>query len=137
MAILRYATQSNATGAALTSALITKGEDYTFKSIKRILAAADVGNAAGQTQHANGCLVVQFSGAIIKDVVHFSVFRPGGGWNRIADNIYAAAAANVFNTGWAISADGASLLLRDQGTGAPGLLVAGDFIQALVVLGNV
>ena len=90
MAILRYANQTNpnpAGAAGLTSAIIVQGLDYTLKVINRVLASSDnnnhgdIGTAAGQTRDgtgggAPGCLVAQFQGMIIKDVVSFSVFRP-------------------------------------------------------------
>jgi hypothetical protein len=138
MAILRYAKQGNATGAALVSALIVHGQDYTLKSIKRTLTAADVGANAGQTQHANGCLIAQFQGAKIKDVIHFSVFHlDGAEWNIIFDGKHNPAdASHRSSIGWKLSADSSSLYVRDRSNNAATLLTAADYIQALIVLGN-
>ena len=144
MAILRTFTQLNTVGAALTSANtppITIGEDYSFKFVSRVFAAADIGNAAGQTQNANGAIVATFSGAIIKGIVNLDVYRPNGVWNMLIENIYPTGAlGNFMSLSWQIvnntSANTSTLLIRDGAAGAPGQLAANDFIQALVVLGN-
>ena len=132
MAIIRCATQTNATGAALTSAVVVDGRDYTLKSIKRVLAAADVGNGAGQTQNAAGLLVAQFVGATVKDVVNFSIYRPSGGdpvWTQLLDGFYAGDA--LLSVSWTVKGNG--LYLRET-TNA--ILATGDIIQFLVVVGN-
>ena len=140
MSMMRYAVKENATGVALTSALIIDGKDYTFKSIKRVLAAEDVGNGAGQTQHAAGCLVAQFAGSLVKDVVNFSVYRPlaGGdavGWISLIDGWHNPLdLTHLFKVSWK-AAEG-SLRLRDFGNNAAVQLVAGDILQFLVVTGN-
>lgn len=160
MAILRYAPVTNTINPAGAMTIantlpITSGEDYVLKVIRRNLTAGDIGNNAGQTQDnaqpANtptaGCLIAQFSGAIIKDVLTFEIYRPGSGgagvppnpgtgWNRVLDNFYIAAAANVTSIAWRISADGSALYLKDAATNATNQLAAGDFVLALLVLGN-
>ena len=56
MSIVRTSIVDNQTGAALTAsgASVTQGQDYTLKTIKRQIRAADVGTAAGQTGYAPG-----------------------------------------------------------------------------------
>lgn len=142
MSIIRYASQANITGAALVSALIIDGADYALKSIKRILAAADIGNGAGQTYDATGggapgCLVATISGSLIKDVVSFDVSRPtvadGRTYYKKIDGLFATS-TNSYQ--WTLSADQKSLYIFDASTNAAARLVAGDIIQFLIVTGN-
>lgn len=152
MAILRYAIQGNSTGAALTSALITQGKDYALKTIRRTLTAADVGANAGQTQDngeldSSGCLVAQFSGALIKEVLAFDVYRPGSngegvapnpgtGWSRTINNFSDGDAGHISSYAWRISTDGSSLYLKDSSTDAGTQLAANDFVVVSLLLGN-
>jgi hypothetical protein len=137
MAIVRYATKGNATGAVLTSALIKDGKDYTLKCIVRKLAAADVGNGAGQTQEANGCLVAQIQGAVFKDIIHCSIIRNAliAGWNAIGDG-YHSQIGDAQTLGWKISADGKSLYVKDSTANADAQVVADDTIYILALVGN-
>jgi hypothetical protein len=137
--VVRYATVTNTTGAALTSALLVDGKEYALRSVKRTFVAADIGAGAGQTQHANGCLIAQFSGCFIKDVVHFSMFRDlsADGFLDILDGFHNVAnVAHLFQVGWKIGTDGQSLYLRDAGNNAATQLVAADILQVLVLTGN-
>lgn len=133
MAIIRCATQTNTTSKALTSAVVVDGRDYTLKSIKRVLAAADIGDGAGQIQNASGCLIAQFVGANVKDVVNFSVYRPEEAdeviWTQLLDGYYTD--SKLLSVSWAVKDNG--LYLREFFNK---LLKAGDIIQFLVVVGN-
>lgn len=154
--VLRYGTVNNTTGAAITTPSVvnlTTGQDYALTAVKRPLAAADVGANAGQTRHASGLFVVNFTGKLIKDVVSFNVYRPlttaaaiGGKPLNIPLTGYVMSNANppVAPTNlnqsvgwtWCISANGLSLILRDSASNADGQLIAGDVITALLVTGN-
>lgn len=154
MAILRYATQTNPTpagAAGLTSALIVQGLDYTLKVINRILASSDnnnhgdIGTAVGQTRDnagggAPGCLVAQFQGSIIKDVVSFDVFRPvvagGRTFYRRLDGSVDGAAAHHSIYEWTLSNDRQSLYVYDLSANAASYLRGGDLLKFLIVLGN-
>ena len=154
MAILRYAIQTNPTPAAaagLTSALILQGQDYTLKNIRRVLASSDnnnhgdIGTAAGQTRDAigggaPGCLIAQFQGATIKDVVSLTFYRPvvagGRTFYRMMDNFYTATAGQISQYEWTVSTDGVSLYVYDASNNAACYLAGGDIVQALVVVGN-
>jgi hypothetical protein len=137
--VIRYGAVTNTTGAVLTSALLVDGKEYSLRAVKRTFAVADIGANAGQTQHAAGCLVAQFSGCFIKDVIHFSMFRDLGadGFLDILDGFHSIAnVGHLFQVGWKIGVDGQSLYLRDAGNNAATLLVANDILQALVLTGN-
>jgi hypothetical protein len=111
--IVKYNTVDNTTGAPLTEALQTFGQNYEVRKMRRIFRAADIGTASGQTRDATnptkGCLVAQFKGALIKEVdfdfyratvatvtsfntklPHFSIDEDGvlialTGWNAVYD----------------------------------------------------
>jgi hypothetical protein len=154
MAILRYANQTNpnpAGAAGLTSAIIVQGVDYTLKVINRVLASSDnnnhgdIGTGVGQTRDnagggAPGCLVAQFQGAIIKDVVSFSVFRPAVAGGRTfyqrLDGILDGQAGHQSLYEWTLSTDRQSLYVYDLSANAASFLAGGDMLKFLVVLGN-
>ena len=88
MAILRQAVLQNATGAVLTHGLLEDGQDYKLLSIKRILAAADIGEDPGQTQHAGGCLIGSIEGGHMVDILWSKVLRTSDSWqHKIPDLI--------------------------------------------------
>ena len=154
MAILRYANQTNpnpAGAAGLTSAIIVQGLDYTLKVINRVLASSDnnnhgdIGTGVGQTRDnagggAPGCLVAQFQGAIIKDVVSFSVFRPAVAGGRTfyqrLDGILDGQAGHQSLYEWTLSTDRQSLYVYDLSANAASYLAGGDLLKFLIVLGN-
>ena len=154
MAILRYANQTNpnpAGAAGLTSAIIVQGLDYTLKVINRVLASSDnnnhgdIGTGVGQTRDnagggAPGCLVAQFQGMIIKDVVSFSVFRPAVAGGRTfyqrLDGILDGQAGHQSLYEWTLSTDRQSLYVYDLSANAASYLAGGDLLKFLIVLGN-
>ena len=88
MAILRQAVITNTTGGVLTTALLEDGQDYKLLSIKRILAAADIGEDPGQTQHAGGCLIGSIEGGHMVDILWADVLRTSDSWqHKIPDLI--------------------------------------------------
>jgi hypothetical protein len=125
--------------APLTSALKVDGKDFTLKVIRRDFVAADIGVNAGQTQHADGCLVAQIQGAHIDSVVHFSIFRTDGTqWHNIMDGKISPdrTPANIQKIGWKISNDKLSLYARDGGNNVAVQLVANDYIYVFMLVSN-
>lgn len=153
---IRYGTLTNTTNAAITTASVVNlstGQDYALMGVKRPLASADIGTNTGQTRSGNGLFVVNFTGKFIKEVIAFNVYRPlataasiGGKAVNIPLTGFAMSDANVptvptnlnmvIGWTWCISADNTSLILRDSATTAPGQLIAGDVVTALLVTGN-
>lgn len=140
--VVRYADITNTTGAVLTPAtgLITYGKEGGSKFFKRTFAAADIGNAAGQTIDATnpalGCLLVTIAGATIKEIGAFQLFRPtvvrGSTFNI---SPFSTTAPLVYAYGFRISADGQSVYVLDNG--AAGVqIIAADFIQFELIFGN-
>lgn len=123
VAIVRHTTVTNKTNAALTSAWVNDGTDYAFKTIERILVNADIGTGIGQLSHANGCLVAQFSGCRIEDVINISAFHVDNEWSIDVTNLVS----------WRIEGlHSYSLYMK-----APvNVLVGGDNLRALVLTGN-
>jgi hypothetical protein len=140
--VIRYADVINATGAVLTptTGLVIEGKDGSLKSFTRVLAAIDVGTEAGKTRDATdptgGCLVCTVKGAKIKKVKVFQMFRTAAATNQNFNYFQLATAAHFFKYGWRISADGYSLYLHDAGSDATTFLVAGDFFEVELILGN-
>lgn len=140
--VIRYTDVTNTTGAVLTTAtgLIIDGKDGSLKEFRRVLAAIDVGPEAGKTRDGTdptgGCLVCTVKGAKIKAVTGFQMFRPAAATNATFNYFQVATAAQFFKYGWRISADGYSLYLHDAGSDATTFLVAGDFIDVQLILGN-
>lgn len=61
--IIRYSTVNGGAAVLDTStSLVSSGQDLQMRLMKRTFTAADIGGAAGQTQHAAGALVATVSG---------------------------------------------------------------------------
>lgn len=133
---VRYSTITNGTGAVVVAggAPINQGQDYAAECVDRLLAAADVGAGAGQTQHAAGMIFAEFKGAVIKKVISASIVRTAGGF----DYFFLGTDAVTANIGFSITnASGVSTLrIKDSATGAAGFMAAGDHIVVVVELGN-
>jgi hypothetical protein len=133
-ASVRYKVVTNTTGAALTAAGIVgnDGDDKQYKVIARRLTAADIGNAAGQTQNATGALVYALpegSKAASVLLVKGVTYRNG----RMIDNLVNAAAANIPN--FAYRQVGLNIVVLDTaGTGMQ--LAADDLVVVELVIGS-
>lgn len=154
MADIRYGIITNSTPAAaagLTSALLIDGTDLSLKAISRTLASSDnnnhgdIGTGVGQTRDnrgggAPGCLIFQTAGALILDVLNFSVFRPvvagGRTFYRRIDGAIDGAAAHHSIYQWSLSTDKKSLYIFDLSAHAASYLAGGDILKFLVVTGN-
>jgi hypothetical protein len=133
---VRYSSITNGTGAAVVAggALINQGQDYAAECVNRVLAAADIGNAAGQTQHAQGMIFAEFQGALIKKIISVSIMRTAGGFAKFFTGSDAVAALPGFSI---TNAAGVSTLrLNDTATGAGGQLAAADEVIVILELGN-
>lgn len=82
MAIIRQAVITNTTGGVLTQGILEDGRDTKLLAIKRALAAADIGEAEGQTQHAGGCLIGTIEGGHMLDILWGEVLRTNDSWQH-------------------------------------------------------
>jgi hypothetical protein len=119
--VIRYSTVTNTTGAVLTTALVADGKEYALKAVTRTFAAADIGNAVGQTQNATGALAAQFQGSVIKDVLEFQLFRAN------------SPIGSAQNIDYILSPDLKSIYAHDGGAID---IQAGDSLRMLLVTGN-
>lgn len=135
VASVRHTEFTNATGAVVVAggATVEKGQDYGLEVVSRTLAAIDVGNGAGKTQHAAGMIFAEFKGVTIKSVPSIEVYRVAGGVTYKFTYLTDARAY----PGYIIStANGVSTLrFRDGGAGN-GLLLAADIVVMTVEVGN-
>src|SRR6266404_2191536 len=49
-------------------ALADNGEELASQRVRRVFKGSDIGTSAGQTRHADGCLVAQFSGSRVQAI---------------------------------------------------------------------
>jgi hypothetical protein len=135
VASVRHSEFTNTTGAVVAAggATVEKGQDYGFEVVSRTLAAADVGNGVGQTQHAQGMIFAEFQGVTVKSVTSLEVYRVAGGVTYKFTYLTDARAY----PGYIIStANGVTTLrFRDGGAGN-GLLLANDIVRMSVEVGN-
>ena len=144
--VVRYSLVTNPTGAVLTTAPANAGDELASQYVKRVFAAIDIGAQAGKTQDTAsnptlGCLVAQFSGSRIIDVSHWALFRPLAATNAtIFKRLVIGTGANTANIGWNVNYNPqtgiSSLYLLDAAAGAPGLIIANDYVIACVLLGS-
>lgn len=141
--VVRYADITNTTGAVLTPAtgLITYGKEGGSKFFKRTFAAADIGNAQGQTIDATnpalGCLLVTIAGATIKEIGAFQLLRPiAVRGNTFNFPLFSTVVPTFFAYGFRISPDGQSVYVLDNGSAAGVQIIANDFIQFELIFGN-
>lgn len=148
--VVKYSVVKNTTGAVLTSALtdVAGGQQYNLNVIKRVFAAADIGNAAGQTQNAAGCLVGQVEGCRILSVVSMMLVRPAaqaaGSVQDVILNSVTGTTANppVFQTynksQFIISPDGSKVYYSCVSQNAGGNInaAAGDYLVLTLATGN-
>jgi|SRR5690349_11660121 hypothetical protein len=137
-AVVRHSTFTNTTGAAVVAggASLEMEKNYSAHTREITLAAADVGNAAGQTQNAAGMLVAEVEGADIKRVVSVQVFRLAN--NFLMQVIPAVAADPNLTYGTRIiDVNGVSTLrLLDSTAAGAGRLAAGDIVVINFLVGN-
>jgi|SRR6185437_1532705 len=134
---IRHIELGNTTGAAIAvgGASTQVGQDYTSIVVRRTLAAADVGTGAGQIRHAQGMLMAEVYGGIIKGIISLEVFRPGANGFFYKFNYLTDATAN---DGYSIVTDArgvSTLRLRDGGAGN-GILAANDLVVMVLEVGN-
>lgn len=136
-ASIRYTTLRNATGDVITLDTVYSedGKDYGIKVFRRIFSAADVGTDAGKTRHANGCPLVWVSGATIREVLSFQLFRPGVdgdvGWNFVQ----MATTNQYFKYGYKNNSQG-GLYFKDWGSDATTQVAENDFVVFSILIGN-
>lgn len=139
-ATVRYKSVLNTTGEVLYPGDIpTKdGDDKQFRIVRRVLAAADIGDEEGQTQHnPDGALVCAIS--LTENVLSVTgrTYRNG----VLIDGTVFGGAAHVNITQSAIRyfvSDGATLRhirVRDLGTVAQTQIAAGDVIVVELITG--
>jgi hypothetical protein len=136
--VVRHTELTNATGAAVVAggALVSSGQDYASETVTRTLAAADIGTAAGQTQHASGMIFAEFKGATIKSVTLEIQRDAAGDGTGFFYNFYYLTDARAYVGYQIVTENGVStLMVRDGGAGN-GLLIATDKIIATIELGN-
>lgn len=134
---LRHVELSNTTGAAIAvgGASTKIGQDYSGIVLRRTLTAADVGTGAGQIRHAQGMLMGEIYGGVVKGIVTLQIFRPGA--NGFFYKFDYLTDANA-NDGYSIvtSATGISTVrFRDGGAGN-GILAANDLVVMTIEVGN-
>jgi len=135
VASVRHMVFTNATGAVVAAggATVEKGQDYAAHTISRTLAAIDVGNTAGKTQHASGMIFAEFAGVAAKAVLSISVFRAGVLFMAGGDSATTVVAKPKYTitTGNGVS----TVRLIDTAAGV-GLLAADDVVVMAIAVGN-
>lgn len=142
--VVRYASVLNSTGAVFTitneKGLIDMGKNYGIKTFRRTFAAADIGTDAGQTRDTTdpttGCLLVQITGALIKDIVSWQLFRPTTAANQSFNQVMYATADHYFKHGWRVTGQRQALYLFDMGDDASTRIAANDFVVFSLLIGN-
>jgi hypothetical protein len=134
---IRHLSVVNSTGRVLLSSDIPNdgGDEKQVLSYHRTLSAADIGDNAGQTRHADGCLLFVLPTNLKNLCVQILTYRiSNNGETRIlidsqttADHYflvnYTKNALNEFR-------------IRDLGDDASTHLVAGDVVECIVVAGS-
>lgn len=138
--------QINGAAALLTTASADNGDEFAVQHVKRVFTAADIGGNAGQTRDAAsnptlGCLVAQFSGSRIRDIINLNLYRPVAGANVTNFNtIIFGTGANTTAIGWNVIYNAqtgiSSIYILDTAAGAPGRIAAADWIEFDVLLGD-
>lgn len=134
---IRHIELGNTTGAviAVGGASTQIGQDYSGQVIRRTLTAADIGTGAGQIRHAQGMLMAEVYGGLIKGVISLEVFRPGANGFFYKFNYLTDATAN---DGYSIVTDsrGVSTLRLRDGAAGNGVLAANDLVVIVIEVGN-
>ncbi len=145
--VIRDSQIFNTTGAPLGLANCDNADELAEVTEKRTFAAADVGVGADQTRDAatnptQGCLCAQFSGSRILEVEISLIYRMQAGPNvtTFATPVIGVVAANTPATGYNVIYNPnlrlSYIYIFDNAAGAPGQIVAADWINLRVRLGN-
>lgn len=141
--VVRY-TAINGGLALLTTALANNGDEFASQKVKRTFLAADVGTGAGQTRDATnpavGCLVAQFTGSRIRDIINLQL------WKNVVTNttsfrtLVVGATTDTLNLGVRVSYNAvtgvSSIYILDKAAGAGGQIVADSWVTMDVLLGD-
>lgn len=143
--VVRYSEISGAL-AVLTTALTDSGDEFASQKVKRVFTAADIGTGSGQTQDTTsnptlGCLVAQFTGSKVRSIINLELWRPTTATHVTNFNhLVLGNAANTTNIGIHVAYNSktgvSSIYIIDAAAAAPGLIVANDWIEFEVLLGD-
>jgi len=137
---IRYKFIKNDTVAPFTLSTfpgLSDGDDKQVKFVRHVLTATDIGNAPGQTGHANG-LILDFVNLNYNILwVNGATFRPtnkidGIQFMLLVDN--GAFNGDEANIQYGVGADG-SIRVEDVGYGTGAALLADDVVTAIVIIG--
>lgn len=142
--VVRYTLITNPAAAILTVADANSGDDFSRQLVKRVFRADDIGAGAGQTRDATdpttGCLVAQFSGSRVMDVLISSPYRTAAATNRNFTGPVLGTGANTSKVDYRVSFDAnsgiSSIYIFDRAAAAPGQIVAADWIFLEVLMGR-
>lgn len=126
----------NTTGAVLTTTgdQYKKGNPASLEQFARVFAAADVGANAGQTQNANGCLLISIDSGYIVVATH-AFYKKNGVWRKEATNLQTA--NNPYSTtALSRSDDYKKLYIRDFAAHADGRIAADDHVIVTMKIGT-
>ncbi|MGN6560763.1 MAG: hypothetical protein ACTHJ2_09590 [Candidatus Nitrosocosmicus sp.] len=134
-AVIRHSDFTNGTGAVVVAggAPVEIEANNSIHSRSVTLTNSDVGNAAGQTQHANGMIIAELEGSDFKRVICLEVFRLSNNFYYKFD--YRIDATANYGTR-IINANGKSTLMFRDGAAGNGLLLAGDIVTVTFEAGN-
>ena len=142
---VRYKKVDNALGAALTLAnfpYTNDGDDRQLKFLKRTIAAADIGTAAGQIGHASGAIVDVCPPTTNVLWAQLFVFRPltavAGAIpykNLQGVTVPVATPLTQFQVQCLLGTDN-TIRAIDAAQGGTAAIAAGDVITALVLIGQ-
>ena len=142
--VVRYTVITNPAAAILTVANANSGDDFSDQYVKRVFRAEDVGENAGQTRDATdptrGCLVAQFSGSRVMDVLISSPYRTAVATNTAFSGPVIGTGANTSKVDYRVSYDAqsgiSSVYIFDRAADAPGRIVAADWIYIFPLIGG-
>lgn len=142
--VVRYTVITNPNAAILTVANANSGDDFSEQWVKRIFRAEDVGANVGQTRDATdptvGCLVAQFTGSRVIDILITSPYRTAPATNRDFSGPVIGTANNTSKVDYRVSYDAtsgiSSIYIFDRAAANPGQIVANDWIYILPLVGD-
>jgi len=147
-AVVRHTDLTNTTSALLTKVVVDVGQEYGFHSIQKTFITAECGPGAGQTRDAttaaNGFLLAQFKGGLVKKVISAAVIKAQTkGTPTLTWDVFTYGSTdNSCNLGFRVDnsvAGISSLYLWDFGTSTSGtttILANGDKVIVTVEIGN-
>jgi|SRR5882724_8666820 len=143
--VVRYSKVQGSDAALLTAALTDSGNELASQKVIRIFGTADIGANAGQTRDATdptiGCLAAQFSGSRVQDIINLQLWRTVPATNQDFNRVVTGAAADTVNLGWRVDYNSktgiSSIYILDSAAAADGRIVAADWIEFDVLLGDI